>query len=53
MDHSPMVYLIGPDGKYVTRFGHRVGPDRIAARMKRIFLEAEKSSTGSRAALVQ
>ena len=51
MDHSPMVYLIGPDGKYVTRFGHRVGPDGIAARMKRILTEAAKTSTRSRASL--
>ncbi len=30
MDHSSIVFLIGPDGAYVTHFTHATPPDRMA-----------------------
>ena len=35
-DHSALIYLMGPDGKYVTHFSHAAGPDAIAARLAKI-----------------
>lgn len=35
-DHSALIYLMGPDGKYVAHFSHAAGPDTIAARLKQI-----------------
>lgn len=35
-DHSALIYLMGPDGRYVAHFTHAAGPDAIAARLARI-----------------
>jgi protein SCO1/2 len=35
-DHSALIYLMGPDGKYVTHFSYTAGPDAIAARLAKI-----------------
>jgi protein SCO1/2 len=53
MDHSPMVYLIGPDGQYVTRFGHRMGPDDITAKMREFFTASKEQLNPKRAALAK
>lgn len=33
MDHSSLIYLIGPEGNYVTHFGHEATVEEIAARL--------------------
>jgi len=35
MDHSSFVYLMGPNGGYVTHFSHSATPDDMAAALKR------------------
>jgi protein SCO1/2 len=35
-DHSALIYLMGPDGRYITHFTHAAGPDAIAARLKQL-----------------
>ena len=35
-DHSALIYLMGPDGKYVAHFTHAAGPDAIATRLAKI-----------------
>jgi protein SCO1/2 len=35
-DHSALIYLMGPDGRYVTHFSHAAGPDQIAARLRQL-----------------
>jgi len=34
MAHSAIVYLMGPDGKYLANFRHETPPDEMAARLK-------------------
>ena len=33
MDHSSFLYLMGPDGEFITHFPHTVQPDKLAARL--------------------
>ncbi len=35
-DHSALVYLMGPDGRYVAHFSHLAGPDVIADRLAKM-----------------
>jgi protein SCO1 len=35
MDHSAYIYLLGPDGKYLTHFRHAVPPDELAKALDR------------------
>jgi protein SCO1/2 len=35
-DHSALIYLMGPDGKYIAHFSHAAGPDAIAERLAKI-----------------
>jgi cytochrome oxidase Cu insertion factor (SCO1/SenC/PrrC family) len=35
MDHSGVIYLMGPDGKFVTYYEDTLGPDGIADDLKR------------------
>ncbi|MBS0240888.1 MAG: SCO family protein [Proteobacteria bacterium] len=35
-DHSALIYLMGPDGKYLTHFTHTAGPDAIAQRLAKL-----------------
>ncbi len=34
MDHSSVIYLMGPDGKYLDSFGTGATPEKIAARLR-------------------
>ena len=34
MDHSSITYLMGPDGAYVTHFGHDATPEGMAATLR-------------------
>lgn len=36
VDHSSIVYLMGPDGKFVTHFTHGTDPDVMAKRLKEV-----------------
>ena len=33
MDHSSYIFLMGPDGDYVTHIGHQAGPEEIAKEL--------------------
>lgn len=35
-DHSALIYLMGPDGSYVTHFTHAAGADQIAQRLAKL-----------------
>ncbi len=35
MDHSAFVYLMGPDGKYLTHFPHGISPEDMAEKLKK------------------
>ena len=35
IDHSSIVYLMGPDGKFITHFTHTTSPDAMAAALAR------------------
>lgn len=34
MDHSSIVYLMDPEGRYVTHFGHGTSPETMAERLR-------------------
>ena len=34
MDHSSFIYLMGPDGRYLTHFGPRTPPQEMADRIR-------------------
>jgi len=36
MDHSSITYLIGPDGQFISHFGHGTGPETIAEQLARL-----------------
>lgn len=36
-DHSSLIYLMGPDGRYLAHFPHSTTPDKIAARLAQLF----------------
>ncbi|NQW10045.1 MAG: SCO family protein [Alphaproteobacteria bacterium] len=40
MDHSSITYLMGPDGGYVTHFGHDVTPEQMAETLREILQKA-------------
>jgi protein SCO1/2 len=35
MDHSGVIYLMGPDGRFVTYYEDEIGPDKIAEDLRR------------------
>jgi cytochrome oxidase Cu insertion factor (SCO1/SenC/PrrC family) len=35
MDHSSIIYLMGPDGRYLTHFSHQATPEQVAAGIKK------------------
>ncbi len=35
IDHSSFLYLMGPDGKFITHFRHSIAPDDLAAALRR------------------
>ena len=35
MDHSGVIYLMGPDGRFVTYYEEEIGPDKMAEDLKR------------------
>ena len=34
MDHSSVIYLMGPDGRFVTYYEDEIGPDKLAADLE-------------------
>jgi protein SCO1/2 len=36
MDHSSLIYLMGPDGAYVAHFNHATRVDDLAARLAKL-----------------
>jgi protein SCO1/2 len=34
VDHSTFIYLMGPDGEYVTHFGHDASAEEMAERLE-------------------
>ena len=36
MDHSSVIYLMDPDGRYLTHFSHGTGPDTMAKRLREL-----------------
>ena len=36
MDHSSITYVMGPDGQFLSHFGHDVSPERMAERLNKI-----------------
>lgn len=34
MDHSNIIYLMGPDGKFLAHFGHGVTPEQMSAKLR-------------------
>ena len=49
VDHSGIMYLMGPDGTYVTHFDHHTSPDQIARTIQRRIArnEGQRISLGS------
>jgi len=35
MDHSAYIYLLGPDGRFITHFRHAISPDDLAEALKK------------------
>lgn len=35
IDHPPVMFLMGPDGKYVTHFDHHIAPEQLARAIER------------------
>ncbi|MBM3601320.1 MAG: SCO family protein [Alphaproteobacteria bacterium] len=35
MDHSSIIYLMGPDGRYLTHFSHQATPEQVAAGIRK------------------
>ncbi len=35
MDHSGVIYLMGPDGRFVTYYEDEIGPDKLAADLEK------------------
>ena len=44
MDHSTVIYLMGPEGKYVTHFGASTTPAEMAKRLNLILEHNGKPS---------
>ncbi len=36
IDHSALIYLMGPEGQYVTHFNHATGVDKMVERLQRL-----------------
>jgi protein SCO1/2 len=36
MDHSSIVYLMGPDGRFLTNFTHETTPEKMAAKLREV-----------------
>ncbi len=34
IDHTASVYLMAPDGRYITKFAHGITPDQLAAKLR-------------------
>jgi protein SCO1/2 len=42
MDHSTFIYLMGPDGQYLTTFNHTTSPQKMALTIKEIIKNRAK-----------
>ncbi len=42
MDHSTGMYLLGPDGGYITKFGYSMSAADVAARLRVLMTERER-----------
>lgn len=36
VDHTSLVYLMGPDGKFLSHFSHETAPERMAETLRRV-----------------
>ena len=36
MDHSSVIYLMDPDGRYLTHFSHGTAPETMAKRLREL-----------------
>jgi protein SCO1/2 len=36
VDHTSLIYLMGPDGKFVAHFSHETAPERMAETLRRL-----------------
>jgi protein SCO1/2 len=36
VDHTSLVYLMGPDGKFLAHFSHETSPERMAETLRRL-----------------
>jgi cytochrome oxidase Cu insertion factor (SCO1/SenC/PrrC family) len=36
VDHTSLIYLMGPDGKFLTHFSHETPPERMAETLRRL-----------------
>lgn len=43
MDHSTLLYVMGPDGRYVTAFNHQTGGDVVGQRLRALVAGAPAS----------
>lgn len=48
MDHSAGMYLLGPDGSFVTKFAYATPPQEIAERIQALMKEDEASPSSAR-----
>lgn len=49
MEHSSYIYVMGPDGRYVTLFSHdqTEAPDQMAARLRELLLASRPDNTAA------
>ena len=48
MDHSSIIYVMGPDGKYVAHFTHTTNPDAMAQRLASMLQKVAKAGASGR-----
>ena len=47
MDHSSIIYLMDPEGRYVDHYPSSIDPDRLAEGIRKAIAEHEKKNTSS------
>ena len=48
MDHTSALYLIGPHGRFATRFNHKTDPDQMLTVVKRFLKRYDRAALSSR-----